>query len=88
MNPVGLTRAEEAKEQQPAAPALHPAAPAGAIQCIATTQPDGKKCGAAATCLVVWNAEDAKSPVCDGCAEQFIAKARSHGSNIRLEPLR
>ena len=88
MNPVGLTRAEQEKEHPTAPAAPQEPAPAGAVQCIATTQPDGKKCGAAAVYLVVWNAEDAKSPVCAGCAEGFAATARSHGTNLKVEPLK
>jgi hypothetical protein len=88
VNPIGLTRAEEEKEQT-TAPLMHqPPAPAGTRQCVATLPPDGAVCGAEARWLVVWrDPESPKSPACTDCAKRFQALARSHGSDIGVEPL-
>jgi hypothetical protein len=70
MNPVGLTRAEESKGsqdlQQPTS------APPGVTRCVAALPPDGKMCGAAATCRIVWPDREApNTPACAGCAERL-----------------
>lgn len=86
MNPVGLTRAEEEREQQPAA--AQPPAQAGARSCVFTLPPDGKKCGATAAWLVTWPDPDAdKSPACGDCAERIRALYRSAGRDVGLEPV-
>lgn len=88
MNPVGLTRAEEEKENPAAVPANQPPAPDGVPKCIATLPPDGKVCGAEALWLVVWpDPESKKSPACTECAKRFRALAQSHGTSVGIEPI-
>jgi hypothetical protein len=90
VNPIGLTRAEEAGERAPAASATaQPKAPAGALACRVVVTPPGEACGAAAVALIVWprDPEADKTPACFECAGRMREVARSFGSDIRLEPL-
>ena len=88
MNPVGLTRAEEAIEHPAPAPVEQPKAPAGAIACQVVV-PTGNVCGAVAQAQIVWirDLEAAKTPACLGCAGRMRELAKSFGSDIKLEPL-
>jgi hypothetical protein len=84
MNPIGLTRAEEAKELATISSKREPA-PAGALGCrIIATGPEGKACGAAAVSFVVWLDGD-RTPACAECAANMQVMAP--GSIVRLEPL-
>lgn len=90
MNPIGLTRAEAEKEQEPAPAKPQDPAPAGTVACIATVAPDGKRCGAEAKWLITWADSDAKmpkSPMCTECAKRFRALAQSHNSSIGIESI-
>ena len=91
MNPVGLTRAEEASERAPAASATaQPQAAAGARACQVVVTPPGEACGAPAVVHIVWprEPEAEKTPACLECAGRMREVARSFGTNIRVELLK
>jgi hypothetical protein len=88
VNPIGLTRAEEAHEHPTEAPGARPPAPPGtrACQVVLPDAKDGNVCGAAADLHIVWSDGD-RTPACLECAARMRAVARSFSSNVRLEPL-
>jgi len=89
MNPVGLTRAEEANEHAPTAPSgERPKAPEGTPACQVVTQ-SGQACGVAAEARIVRvrDPEADKTPACLDCAGRMRELAQSFGSNIKLESL-
>jgi hypothetical protein len=87
--PVGLTRAEEEREQQqsPEPRARSPVAPPGAALCRASVPPGGGDCGAAATVTVVWSDAD-RTPMCDECAQRTQQLAQSHRAAVKVESVR
>jgi hypothetical protein len=88
MNPVGLTRAEEASERKEGeAPKVIVVAPPGVARCRISVPPNGDDCPAAATCTIVWPDGD-RTPACMDCAQRTAQMAQQgHHSSIRLERL-
>jgi len=78
LKPVGLTRAEEALDQQ-GPQTKRVAAPLGAIRCGMNVQAG---CAAAATVTVVWK-DGARTPSCVDCTLQ--ARQQLPGAIIRIE---
>jgi len=92
MNPVGLTRAEEAALQQPGEPRVAAVkAPAGARACHVTVPPDGKACGAVATKRIMWPSRDGwdqPTSACADCAARMQQTAElEHKTTLRVEPI-
>jgi hypothetical protein len=89
MNPIGLTRAEEESEHAPTVSTPdRTQAPEGILAC-AVVVPPGVACGAAAETWIRWprDPEAAKTPACRECGGRMREIARSHGSDVALEPL-
>lgn len=84
--PVGLTRAEQAAEEAPAAPRVVVHAQPGARKCRASVPPSGDSCPAAATRVVVWPDGD-RTETCAECAGRLAQQALSHKSSVRVELL-
>ena len=85
--PVGLTRAEEEREQQLApAPRAVVIAPPGAARCRASVLPTGAACPAEARVLVRWSDGDG-TPMCVECAGRTQQLAQSYRAAVRVEPL-
>ena len=88
MNPIGLTRAEEAAlDKRPDEPRVIVKPPPGAPSCRITVLPEGHACGALATVRIIWPDDD-KTPACVECAGHTSQLAQSHRSAVRIEPLR
>lgn len=86
-SPIGLTRAEEEREQQqPETRVVVKAAP-GATLCRVGRAVTGIDCEAAATCRVVWPDGD-KTNSCADCAERAQLQAKNLHFAVRIEPLR
>jgi hypothetical protein len=86
MNPVGLTRAEEASQRATSAgPRVivlpNPGDPGGR----ATLPPDGRVCGAAVRRAITWPDGD-RTLVCADCALRLTQLAASHQSSLRVDP--
>lgn len=79
MKPVGLTRAEEALQEQREERARE-VAPPGVVRCRISR--NGEDCPAAATCTIVWR--DDKTPACEDCALQM--QQQCPGAIVRVEP--
>jgi len=88
VNPIGLTRAEEASQQQPVANKSTPAAKAapGEPSCRVTVPPDGEACGAPVQHVIVWSDGD-RTPACLDCALRMQQLAESHRTILRVEEL-
>ena len=86
MNPIGLTQAEEASQQQPAATAPAVKAAPGAPSCRITVPPDGEACGATVQCVIVWS-DNERTPACFNCALRMRQLAESHRTILRVEEL-
>lgn len=85
--PIGLTRAEEALEQQqPEVRVVVKAAP-GAPVCRVGRAVTGIDCEAAATCRVIWPDGD-KTDACADCAERARLQAENLHFALHIEPLR
>ena len=87
MNPIGLTRAEEAMEQQQPEVRIVVKASPGAAVCRVGRAVTGIDCEAAATCRIVWPDDDV-TPACDDCAQRANMQAESCHRTLRIEPLR
>ena len=83
MKPVGLTRAEEASQQE-REPQARIAAPLGTVRCRISVSPNGDDCVAAATKRIVWRDGD-KTPACADCVLQM--QQQLPGAIVRIEPL-
>lgn len=86
-DPIGLTRAEEAQEQQQSARKPPEPAPPGVARCRIPLQPSGDACPAAAKFVVVWP-DNERTPACFDCGERMVLMAKSHKTDAKLEPLR
>jgi hypothetical protein len=88
-NPIGLTRAEEEREQQrPGGPRVVVAAPPGAVRCRMSVPPNGDDCPAAAVARIVWPGEPSEpTPACLECVQRTTMLAHSHRCSIRVLPL-
>jgi hypothetical protein len=84
-DPIGLTRAEEASQQQTEAVPTVKAAP-GQPSCRITVLPDGEACGAAVERKIVWH-DGETTLVCLNCAVRMSQLAESHKTILRVEPL-
>ena len=85
--PVGLTRAEEALEQQQPEVRIVVKAPPGAAACRVGQAVSGVDCGAAATCRIVWP-DAATTPACGDCADRAQLQAGNLHFEVQIEPLR
>jgi hypothetical protein len=85
MNPVGLTRAEEAREYALRGPRTVIKAPPGDPGCRATT-PAGEACGGAIAARVVWPGPDPdETLVCADCAIRLKMLAVSHRTVLHVD---
>lgn len=84
-DPIGLTRAEEASQQQTeAVPTVK--ATAGQPSCRITVPPEGDACGALADRRILWHDGEA-TPACENCAMRMTQLAESHRTILRVELL-
>ena len=87
-NPIGLTRAEEASEQQQPEVRIVIKATPGAIKCRVSVPPNGDDCVAAATCTIFWPDGD-ETTACADCARRLSQQAETqHHTTLRVEPIR
>ena len=84
-NPIGLTQAEEANQQQPATTPTARAA-AGQPSCRITMPPDGEACGSAVEWRIVWH-DGEKTLACTNCVLRMRQLAESHRTILRVEPI-
>jgi hypothetical protein len=84
-DPIGLTRAEEANQQQTeTVPTVR--ATLGQPSCRITVPPEGNACGALADRRILWHDGEA-TPACENCAMRMTQLAESHKTILRVEPL-
>ena len=84
-DPIGLTRAEEANEQQvDTVPTVQAAA--GQPSCRITVPPEGNACGALADRRILWH-DGESTPACANCALRMAQLAESHRTILRVEPI-
>ena len=86
-NPIGLTRDEEAMEQQQPEVRIVVKAQPGAAVCRVGKAVTGIDCEAAATCQIVWQDGD-RTPACADCAGRAELQAENLHTSVRIEPLR
>lgn len=88
MNPVGLTRAEEASQRPaPSGPRVVVKPLPGEPSCRITVPPNGDACGAAVTQRIVWPDKDV-TLTCLDCALRMSQLATfEHRCALRVEPL-
>ena len=85
MKPIGLTRAEEALQEQREDRARE-VAPPGVLRCRISVLPNGDDCVSAATDFIVWKGDESeKTPACADCVLQI--QQRCPGAVVRVEPL-
>jgi hypothetical protein len=84
-DPIGLTRAEEASQQQTETVPTVKAA-IGQPSCRITVLPEGNACGALADQRILWH-DGEVTPACENCAMRMTQFAESHKTILRVEPI-